>query len=204
MRHRPPPTAPKIQRPGSTIYLEPPALVIICEGKTEAMLLDGLRKRWRISKRSVHIEGGHGDPSNVIHVTIDRMQRGDRHIEACSVFDRDDHHHWTSAIDRARALGITLAVSNPCIELWGILLHRDQTAHIHRHDAQRRLKSLHPGYDHARNPYLDLGVVLSALGDAERRCSQLRELALANGDPHGNPSSSFSEVVSRIRARAKA
>ena len=87
-------------------------LVAVCEGKTEAALLEGLRKRWKIGRRSMHVEGAHGDPSNVVQVTLDKLQRGDRHIEAWAVFDRDEHHHWSSAIDRARAVGIRLAISN--------------------------------------------------------------------------------------------
>ncbi len=176
-------------------------LVAVCEGKTEAALLEGLRKRWKIGRRSVHVEGEHGDPSNVVQVTLDKMQRGDRHIEAWAVFDRDEHHHWSSAIDRARAVGIRLAISNPCFELWAILLHRDQTAHIHRHEAQRLLKKLHAGYDHARNPHLSLDVVLGALDVADRRCSELSRIASANDDPHRNPSTSFGELVRSLRAR---
>ena len=40
------------------------------------------------------------------------------------------------AIEKAQANDISVAVSNPCIELWFVLHFRDQNAHIERGDAQ--------------------------------------------------------------------
>jgi hypothetical protein len=205
MRRRPPPVPPKLDRTDRAVGSEATTIIIICEGKTEERLLKALRNHWRVPKVYVHVEGGHGDPRDVVRVASGRLrQEPAGRVEVWAVFDRDEHYHWQSAIDRARALGIELAISNPCIELWALLLHRDQTAYIDRHEAQRVLKTLHSGYDHARNPYLDVRLVLDTLDAAERRCAQLRELALADGDPHRNPSSSFGDLVSRIRVRAAA
>lgn len=151
MRRRPPPTVPKLRRTIGTIVPEPSVLAL-CEGNTEARLLEQLRAHWRIPGLRVRVEGSLGDPRNVVRVARDR-RHGDtgHHVEVWVVFDRDEHPHWSSAIDRARALGVGLAISNPCFELWALLLHREQTAHIHRHAAQRALKRLHRGYDHARS-----------------------------------------------------
>jgi hypothetical protein len=40
----------------------------------------------------------------------------------------------------AKANEIKIALSSPCVELWFLLHFEAQTAHIHRHDAQRRAK----------------------------------------------------------------
>ncbi len=203
MSRRPPPTPPKLQRALATVTFARPPMIVVCEGKTEEQLLNALKGRWRITKLKVQVKGSQGDPRNVVRVAGDRVRADARHgVEVWAVFDRDEHAHWSGAIDQARALGIDLAISNPCFELWAILLHRDHTAHIHRHEAQRRLKRLHKGYDHARSPYLDVDVVLGALELAEQRCALLSRTAVANGDPHGNPSSTFSTLVSRIRGLA--
>lgn len=196
-RRRPPP----LQRSTASVTTRP-AIAVFCEGGTERAVLEAMRVHWRIAELRTSIVGG--DPSHVVELAR-RTQRSYRpdELEVWVVFDRDEHPHWSSAIDRALQCRIRLAISNPCIELWGLLLHRDQTAHLSRDQAQRELKRLHKGYDHTRSPYLDPAIALQYLDDAERRARRLCERAHADGDPWRNPITTFSELVATLRERAR-
>lgn len=62
--------------------------------------------------------------------------------EIWCVFDVDEHPHLNQAIQEADDLGINVALSNPCFELWLVLHEEDQTAFVERSDIQRRAKEL--------------------------------------------------------------
>jgi len=175
---------------------------VFCEGATEEVCLNNLRIHRRLSNLHVTVAGQVGTPWTVVQRAVDkRIELTRRKVSRFFihvVFDRDEHPRFEEAIQRARACGFTLGVSVPCFELWGILLHQDQTAFITRSDAQRLLKGLHPGYDHARHPYLDLDTVLNHLEDASRRSEVLRQRARDAGDEFQNPSTCFRDVLSVI------
>lgn len=145
----------------------PPKLLILCEGKTEKQLLEQLKGHWRISSADIKIHGEVGVPDTIVRKADElRKARGAKKSqwpETWAVFDRDDHKRYYEAIRYAESKDIRLAHSNPCLELWGILLYRDQTADLHRHTAQRELEQLHPGYHHKKNPYLKINEVLDRL-----------------------------------------
>ena len=71
-----------------------------------------------------------------------RRGHGKAHDEVWCVFDRDEHPNIPEAFDLARAHGIGVVISDPCIELWFALHYEDQTAYVHRHDAQTRCELL--------------------------------------------------------------
>jgi hypothetical protein len=72
----------------------------------------------------------------------ERRGKGRAYDEIWCMFDIDEHPNVPEAIDLARRNDIRLAISNPCLELWFILHFEDQTAWIHRHDAQHRSEHL--------------------------------------------------------------
>lgn len=174
----------------------PPKLVVICEGMTEKVCLDELRSTWRIPSLHVRFVGSGGDPSAVVRRAKEERGRG---TEVWVVFDRDEHAHWRDALDRAHALRLGIGVTNPCIELWALLLHQDQTAHIERDVAQRLLRDLHPSYHHERHPCLDLRTVLDHLTKAHGRAEVLITRASEAGEPYGNPTTRFHLLVDRLR-----
>ncbi len=152
-------------------------LVVACEGKTEQAILNGLRARWRIATVRVLVAGQVGVPKTVVEAAINmradwqgqfnkRDSARDK-VDAWAVFDCDEHDSWPAAIDRARARRppVQLAISNPCVELWGLLLHGEQRAAIDRHEAQRRLAVVHLGYHHDTNPVFDADVCCEMDGE---------------------------------------
>lgn len=126
MPRRPPPGAPVLRRSTGTIEAPRP-LLVFCEGVTEKALIDDLRAHWRLSKRLIQTHVA-GDPWNVVEQAA-RMRKSmsKDSAEIWVAFDRDEHPHWADALDRAHSLGLGIAVSNPCIELFGVLLHPRST-----------------------------------------------------------------------------
>lgn len=71
--------------------------------------------------------------------------RGD---EGWMVIDRDawTEDELTEVYKTAKASGFTVLMSNPCFELWLYLHLRDHCPFMDRHDCQRKLAGILPGY----------------------------------------------------------
>ncbi len=186
---------------------------VFCEGETEAKCLRDLNAHWKglklrpeeLNHGGLKADGSQGVPMTIVKRAKQKRAELDKkrlpkpptvHV----VFDRDEHPRFKEAIAQAKAAGLSLGISVPCFELWGLLLHMDQTAPIHRHKAQRKLKDVHLGYDHKKHPYLDSDVVLDNLDVAAERSKRLAKRAQDAGDPYANPISTFSDVIEQIRA----
>lgn len=182
-------------------------LLVFVEGRrTEEMYLVDWHRRYR-NMVTVTIDPFRGGPLQLVEHAIKAQQaeaydakrgRGRSHDQIWCVFDRDEHSTFADALGRAGIHGIRLAISNPCIELWFLLHFQDQTAFIHRHDAQ-----------HQAEAFLQCAKVLSPTATEElaERYKQARGRAIAldkkhygDGSPPGsNPSSGLWRVVDEIR-----
>lgn len=174
---------------------------VYCEGKTEQRCLDALRGAWNLPRQRITVTGRVGVPWTIVErakAKREEIKRLPKRPNIHVVFDRDEHPRFREAIRRARALGLSIGVSVPCFELWAILLHRDQTAPMDRHQAQSLLRKIHPGYSHDKNPALDHDAVLLGLDKARRRAELLARRAHDAGDEFANPTTTFSQVVDAI------
>ena len=134
------------------------------------------------------------------HVRTGRPRRGLPDFdEIWCVFDVDQHPNVPQAVHNAGQNGIEVVVSNPCFELWLVLHSQEQTAHIHRHDAQRlsndlgltRGKDIHEG---ARRTLID------AFETAKQRAQELDARHERNGSPpRTNPSTDVWRLVDRLQ-----
>ena len=114
------------------------------------------------------------------------------------MFDIDAHPNVREAIQKAEANGISLAVSNPCIELWFILHFEDQTAYLSRQDAQSRSAELLGCGKNLSREAMDF--LYSNFEDARRRARGLNAKHAGDGSPPGsNPSSSIWTLIESIR-----
>ena len=188
--------------PGSA----PRQIVVFAEGsKTEPDYL----AYWHRANRGrvqVVIDGGLGAPMTVVDRAADQKRqeakeagrgRGRASDEYWCVFDVDQHPNVGQAIDKALANGISVAMSNPCIELWFILHFQDQSAHIERSDAQTVAKEL-----------LRCDKVLdgAALNELMERFPEAKVRAVALDNKHlgddraagSNPSSGMWRLIDRI------
>ncbi|MYE10378.1 MAG: RloB domain-containing protein [Gammaproteobacteria bacterium] len=154
--------------------------------------------------REVRIDFGPSgfDPGSLVrHARNDHKGRsaaGD-FDEVWCVFDRDQHPHIENAIDEARAVGVEVAVSNPCVEVWLILHVEDRTAYIDRKEAQNRCTEL--GLTDGKS-IRDTGATRLRDGydEAKGRAQALRYSHLQHGDPSwANPSSGLWRLVDRLR-----
>ena len=141
--------SPRKDKPAPAIAKK--QVYVFCEGeRTEPDYI----RHWEREHRHqvvVVIDDFHGGPLQLVDRAIDRRQddmreerrgRGRAFDEYWCVFDRDEHGSFDSAVNRAVSRDIRVAHTNPCIELWFMLHFVDQTAFIHRHDAQQRSKEL--------------------------------------------------------------
>lgn len=112
------------------------------------------------------------------------------------------HPHLNGARQMARDNGISLAISNPCFELWLILHHQDQTAHL----ATSKAVQLRHGLDGSESKHLDGAFYMERRGDASQRAQRLRSKHERDQTtfPHDNPSSDFDRFIADVEERATA
>lgn len=144
-------------------------------------------------------------PKTLVESAVDKKREAQREArsvrnnylkydEVWCVFDVDEHPRLPDAKQQARDNGIQLAISNPCFELWILLHFRDQTAHVHRHEAQRACQEYLPDYQKdvpfdALRPHYE---------DAVARARALDHRQETAGDAGGNPSTGVYRLTERI------
>jgi hypothetical protein len=189
-----------------------PLLLVVCEGKvTEPQYLRGFRGAQGANTVRLHVETPGGDPRALVERAAElrdeaagraaRERDGNLAYDAVwCVFDVDDHARLPAARDLAERVGISLAVSNPCFELWLILHFRDHAAHLTSRQAAILLgKHVRDYGKHVR--YEDLS---NGYGDAVERASTLERRHSAAGTDGGNPSTGVHRLTERIRELGKA
>lgn len=183
-------------------------LLIFVEGlQTEEMYLVDWHRRHR-DRVQVTVDPFRGAPVQLVEHAVDaqraeahdaKRNRGRPHDQIWCVFDRDEHPNVAQAADLARRNGIGLAISNPCLELWFLLHFQDQTASIHRHDAQSQAKVI------LRCSKVLTPAATEQLAEryeqAKGRAIGLDKKHCGDGSPVGsNPSSGLWKVVDEIRS----
>jgi hypothetical protein len=180
------------------------SLLVVCEGTTEKEYIDELAKC--IGNPSVQIRfcPERGTPDKIIELAQNecRAQAANRNPgfdEVWCVFDRDDHEHFLGPIQTATDRSYCLAVSNPCIELWLLIHHREAPGQLHRDQIQKMLKRFDAGYKkHVRFDRYRAGIE-----NAVRVAHRMDSDAKAEGSRQFmNPSSTFYRLVSSVATRS--
>lgn len=193
----------KVRRPSPDFRKR---IVVFTEGaRTEVSYLE----YWaRLNRRNVNVDisNQHGVPWSLVNWASRRLReerrdgrRNDGKTEYWCVFDVNSHPKIPDSIQMAKANGINVAVSNPCIELWFMLHFQDQTAHIGRRDAQSRSQQLLAWHKKAL-PDEVLGRIAASYEEAKKRARLLDDKHKGDGrPPRSNPSSDVWRLVDRIR-----
>jgi len=127
----------------------------------------------------------------------------ERNFCVWAVFDRDEHLCYTQAIQQAVQNSIRIAFSNPCIELWALLhLEAYGDRHVGRHELQKMLKQVMPGYDHSRSPVFSFALMRDQYAFARGQAVRLVESRDNLDDPYGCPATSMYELTDLIMASA--
>lgn len=161
-------------------------VLAVCCGQTEQSYLDGLK---RLSKPvTVKPVVKVGSPAQLVRYA-GKMRESDRggFDEYWCVVDVDEFD-IAEAIAEAESTGISLAVSNPCFEVWLILHFADCTAGIASpKSAAEKLRRHLPGYAKGA---LDFALLAERVDKAAERAKALGS---------GNPSSDMWRLVEVVR-----
>lgn len=120
--------------------------------------------------------------------------------ELWCMFDIDAHPNVSQAVFEARQSGIDVIISNPCFELWLVLHHENQNAHIDRRKIQRRASdlSLVEGKSIPDSAWNELE---DNYDEARLRAQALDRMHSGNASPpRSNPSTDVWRLVDRIRS----
>lgn len=156
-------------------------MLAVCCGQTEKQYLDGLRRLERVV--TLKAVAKVGSPERLVDYAVRlRDRNADSYDEVWCVVDVDEFDlakAWTAANKSA----VSLAVSDPCFEVWLLLHFTDHTAHIPDYKAARAILAKHvPGYDKK----LDYAAFHPGLDDAIARAKALTP---------GNPSTDVWRLV---------
>ena len=188
----------------------PRRIAVFTEGKkTEP----GYLSHWYRAHRDrvlVVISCGLGAPMTVVDRAVEKKRyeakearrgRGRASDEYWCVIDVDQHPNLGPAVEKAIANGISVAVSNPCVELWFILHFQDQAAEIGRNRVQAISKELLKC-----DKTLDEQALLALderFLEARAKAKALDAKHLGDGrPPRSNPSSGVWKLIDRITGQA--
>lgn len=183
-------------------------ILIVCEGrKTEPTYFRVLCKHRSLSAAEVSVCGEEcgSHPTFVVECARKRKKQAVENKEPYDrvwcVFDRDDHAKIHEALTRAKHLGINVAFSNPCFELW-FLLHFDYSSgHVGRRQAQSRLKQYINDYRKSMPVY---EMLLPGQQTATDHAHRLRSYHDGVPNPPGyNPSTTVDQLVTELNALAQ-
>lgn len=178
--------------------------LLYCEGDvTEPKYFNDLRRHFRNPLIEIEIgEGKRNDPKGLVELAKKRREEARRNArrqrddsllydEVWCIFDVDEHANLTNAIQQARAISISLAVSNPCFELWILLHFKEQWAPITGEKSlsavRRHLKDYEKHVDFEK---------LKGKGEvAMARAKQMEARARANNKEFSNPTTGVWHLV---------
>lgn len=187
-------------------YVDPlPVILVVCEGGTEEEYIEAFAASQKNPRVRVKPVGHAGVPLSVVREAKELMlanqdqatrEKDDnlRYDAVWAVFDVDEHPNIPEARVMARHNGIEVAVSNPCFELWLYLHFKDQPGMQHRHDLQKLLEKIVPGYD----KHIDFSIYAPGYVDARRRAKKLDQQAEIDDDPSRNPTTGFWRLTESI------
>ena len=187
--------------------MKPPVIVVTEGKKTEPQYIyEFLRIH---NATNVRVAPMGSDPKRVVEEAIklkeaNTNRRATLQIRVWAVFDRDEHERFEEARQLAEVNGISVAISNPCFELWAIYHYQDHVGkYIHRHKCQQILSELCAGYRVDRKLFNDREVICKGHDKAVQRAAQSLRDREEEDDPHGNPSTSMHVLMESIRSQTK-
>jgi hypothetical protein len=183
------------------------SILVFTEGKRTGPIYFTHWSRAHRDKVIVAIDGFHGAPLSLVEQaaarrTADlrtaRRGQGDAYSEYWCVFDVDEHPNVPRALELAASSGVSVCVTNPCIELWFLLHFQDQNAAIDRHAVQRKAEE-YLKFGKVPTSAM-LGTLISKYEDARDRARALdRKHELDGSSPRSNPSSEAWRLIEKIR-----
>lgn len=191
------------------VYSPRQKFLVVCEGKvTEPEYLQHVKNALRHHLLTIHVPNERGDPLEVVEIAVrlvkdaERAARRERdnnirYDKAWCVVDVDEHARLSAAIKLAAENGISMAISNPCFEIWPYLHLAEQNSHISSHAIQKKLHSLLGG--DPKKP--DCNKIAGKYSQARERAIRLSSYhEMAGKSPAENPSTAVWKLIDELLA----
>lgn len=177
-------------------------MVVFCEGKlTEPDYVKALKSLPQVRRNlalAIKVSPHYGAPMTLVEMAIDSLRQGG--IDECwCLFDVEwpkNHPKLREALTLAAAHGISVAVSNPCFELWLILHHRDHSSF----DDTATIERLSRQLDGRPSKRIDASQYTPHRWEAAARAQRLdtRHEKAGTTFPNDNPSSGMYRFLEAI------
>ncbi|MEP1095128.1 MAG: RloB family protein [Cyclobacteriaceae bacterium] len=159
-----------------------PTYFVFCEGESEEEYIRFLRSVYRIPIEINSKRTGDRISQRFINGYL-KTKTKHKKDEIFLMFDLDVE----GTLEKLNELNGILLTSNPCLELWFVLHHREQRAHISTTNCIRTLQEIWPNYEKGRLEENQKRELLEFLVLATERSNQLQ--------PHANPSTTVNEFI---------
>jgi len=156
------------------------------------------------------IKGGSGVPLSIVSECVkkkgelrksSKRNSYEKNFVLWAVFDVDIHPKIDEAINLANAHDIRCIISNPCIEVWGLMHKSMYERPSTRHEAQAELVKAMPGYHHEKSPIFPWEECKKSVVLAKNNsiASLRRRVDDGVAFPKGNPSTNFHELLIELK-----
>ena len=185
--------------------------ILLCKN-TEPKYFEALKRAYVGTRNKVEIVGGVGVPMTIADKAIKRAESEglvkehglnknsyEENDEIWAIFDRDEHPKFEDAVNKCENSGIKVGRSNPCFELWLILHEQDYDQYLNRHQVQKKLSKLVPGYDRSGTKVPDCDDIVTRVEKAEQHSEKQLKRREDENDPYGNPSTTVGLLTQAIR-----
>ncbi|CAB5506145.1 hypothetical protein THERMOT_2280 [Bathymodiolus thermophilus thioautotrophic gill symbiont] len=121
-------------------HIRKSVLIALEDTKSSKYYLQALTKDKRIALQVEYAKHRGSDPRNVLKA-IEKHKTNMSFEQKWIVIDRDEHQqeNFNSTLVQANKMGVKVAYSNECYELWLLLHFKEVTRHITRHEIRRQL-----------------------------------------------------------------
>ncbi|MET4145482.1 RloB family protein [Arthrobacter sp. UYCo732] len=185
-------------------------ILIVTEGEvSEPQYFEYVKNELSSFGVNVKCVPGKVDPLRLVNKAIEMRDKERAAYGSAGEFDEtwvavdvDRHAKLPAAVELALNEGVSLAISNPCFELW-LLLHLEAySSFVETKDVTVRWREKSGATDKS----LDPKKIAGKFDDAERRASENRKMHARDGKAHpmDNPSTSIDELVRRLLDGARA
>ena len=121
-------------------------LIALEDTKSSKYYFDALLKDKKLTGQVIFAKHIGTDPENVVEAIVkhERENPSNKYEKKWAVIDRDDwsKQQINGAIQRAKELGICIAISNEAYELWILLHFQPLSRHTHRTELNSKLKKI--------------------------------------------------------------
>lgn len=194
-----------------------PTILIICEGTTtEPKYFEDFKAWCQNGLVDVKAIGIGGAPKTVVEKAIEELHElkkearksgnsFDSKIEVWAAFDRDDipMNEIRKAIALAEENNVSVAFSNPCFEVWGLMHYSAYSRPGHQSECHKALKKVLPGYCHQDNPILDVNELAPRYEAAVKNTKISLIEREKDGEKIGDPSTTVFLLTEQIKKFGK-